>query len=925
VWLWDTKAKNGSPVKLGSHGREVAHVEFSGSGDRLASSCRDGVINVWPLAGGAAARATIRAHDGPAYFATFARHDQLLVSGGADKTVRHWPLAGTPGAPVELPAHPGSVESIAFNPGGSVVATDDIVMIRNHCPEVRLWDIADLRRAPAVLKGHEKGISAVLYSPDGNLIITGGADGKVLIRGADPPYAERSSFTAPSRVQSLAMSPNGSTLAIGCAVPEQRERGGTSWSKNGTGKVVLYLTTEPKGRVIAELEFYGHCQAVAISSDNRWLAVGRHGWQTEVLPVLLYRLDDPKAKPIEFASDLKGPIRGLAFSPGAKWLAAGTAWLDDSSTRITDGRVLLWDMAGFDGRASPRRIELNGGEGAIAALRFSPTEPMLAAGAESGAVLLFDLTRPTARPAPLRHHQYPVRSVAFHPDGKRLMSGDARGGLVMWRTTSGLFAESGHRLSRNLTWDEWREFVGVDLPYEKTCDHLPVHPTVITPLKNEAKSVGIAAALAAVDPSLHAEVKPRVAEALRAEVNEDLGRWRRDPNSGRTVADHERECTPDLYRARLVLARELDPKRAADPDAESKRLCGRSLLDRGRALITSRRGEDIPGALRLMHRARKLDPALPDLQPEKEVAKRLLDHVRRSADDRTVPFTEVEKLLGEAARLDVTIDAAAQLRALKALRAHAHADAAAFLLNRMTISSTESGIEILNKGVPLLEKSPTAPAEAKDWPAFLYLANRLAQEEKLPEAVDAFRKAMEQNPSIKYDAPKMGRLAVAVHRLLRAKIEAEKGDVGLAVKGFLSIESQFPEITLHQVHWNALCWYSSLRGRAKEVLFAGEKAVALEEKKNSEPYVDYGLRLAEYRDTRGVARALTGDFKGAISDFEYFVANNGAIKTIDTDETPVASARNKLRQKWIEQLKNNVQPFTDDVRAQLLSRYDRQK
>jgi WD40 repeat protein len=973
VWAWDEQAKNGSPVKLGAHGREVAHVEFSGAGDRLASSCWDGVINVWPLLGGTGTRATFQGHDGKVCFALFARDDQLLVSGGFDHTVRHWILAGGPGAAVELPAHAGSVESIAFNPSGSIAATDDIVSVRNHCPEVRLWNMTSISRAMDVLKGHEKGVSAVRYSPDGKLIVTGGVDGRIIIRSADPSYAERTSFSVPSRVRSIAVSPNGSILALGCSVPEKLELKATTWLNEITSKVVLLYSTAPKVQVIAELELYGHCQAVAISSDNRWLAVGRQGFLDQSLPVLLFRLDDPKARPTELASDLKGPIRGLAFSRDGKWLAAGTAWLDESSTKITDGRVLLWDMAGFDGRTSPRRLELSGGEGAIAALHFSPTEPVLAAGASSGAVLLWDLKRLAARPALLRHHQYPVRSVAVHPDGKSLLSGDARGRLVLWRTTTGLFAEAGRRVSRNLSWSEWREFVGTDLPYEKTCAHLPVHPTVIPVLRDEAKSHG--AALAAIDPSLYDEVKPRVAEALRIEINEELERWLRDPNPRRTVADHERECTPAYYLPRLVLARVLAPGHPNDPDGEAKRLCSQSLLHRGRSLVTAtslghedvqgalrliRRSreldptlsdlpaekelagllldhvreqcrftswghEDVQGALRLIRRSRELDPTLSDLPAEKELAGLLLDYVRRREGERLspkLPFSKVTKLLEEAARLDTTIDVAAQLRAAKGLRAHAHADDAVFELNRMTVSSTESGISHLNQGTLLLEKAPATPSTENDWPAFLYLANRLAEDEKLAEATNAFAKAKGQNQVIKYDATKMGRLAVAVHRLWRAQSEAEKGDVGIAVKWFQSIESQFPEITLHQAHWNHLCWYGSLRGRAKDVLFAGEKAVELEEKGNRGPYKGYRLDLADYRDTRGVARALTGDFKGAISDLEYFVANHGAIKTIDTGETAEAAVANarKLRQKWIEQLKNDVQPFTDDVRTQLLAR-----
>jgi WD40 repeat protein len=61
--------------------------------------------------------------------------------------------------------------------------------------------------------------------------------------------------------------------------------------------------------------------------------------------------------------------------------------------------------------------------------------------------------------------------------------------------------------------------------------------------------------------------------------------------------------------------------------------------------------------------------------------------------------------------------------------------------------------------------------------------------------------------------------------------------------------------------WNGLCWFSSLRGAegSKQFAFAGDLAVALEPGN------------VGHRDTRGLARALQGDRKGAISDFEAYL------------------------------------------------------
>ena len=54
-------------------------------------------------------------------------------------------------------------------------------------------------------------------------------------------------------------------------------------------------------------------------------------------------------------------------------------------------------------------------------------------------------------------------------------------------------------------------------------------------------------------------------------------------------------------------------------------------------------------------------------------------------------------------------------------------------------------------------------------------------------------------------------------------------------------------------------------------------------------------------DSRGVARALTGDFEGAIKDFEMFV------------EWTNSEEEKAQRKGWIESLKKGENPFTDEV------------
>jgi hypothetical protein len=97
----------------------------------------------------------------------------------------------------------------------------------------------------------------------------------------------------------------------------------------------------------------------------------------------------------------------------------------------------------------------------------------------------------------------------------------------------------------------------------------------------------------------------------------------------------------------------------------------------------------------------------------------------------------------------------------------------------------------------------------------------------------------------------------------------------------------------------ALCWVGSFSGAASEVLGACEQTVNGVEGEESK---------AISRDSRGLARALTGNIAGAIEDFQAFV-----------DWTP-DEEKKAQRQQWIEALQKGENPFTPEVLEQLQKR-----
>lgn len=68
--------------------------------------------------------------------------------------------------------------------------------------------------------------------------------------------------------------------------------------------------------------------------------------------------------------------------------------------------------------------------------------------------------------------QTAVEAVAFSPDGKWVATASGRTARVWLRRSEDLIAEACARLTRNLTLEEWRQYVG-DEPYRKTCPNLP--------------------------------------------------------------------------------------------------------------------------------------------------------------------------------------------------------------------------------------------------------------------------------------------------------------------------------------------------------------------------------------------------------------------------------------------------------------------
>jgi len=128
---------------------------------------------------------------------------------------------------------------------------------------------------------------------------------------------------------------------------------------------------------------------------------------------------------------------------------------------------------------------------------------------------------------------------------------------------------------------------------------------------------------------------------------------------------------------------------------------------------------------------------------------------------------------------------------------------------------------------------------------------------------------------------------------------AEQAEIRDAIDAYNEAQAIDPTIEIPANAWNNLCWSGSLNGYAADVLFAGEKAVALSFA--GEKAVDLSSEAKVYQDSRGLARALTGDLDGALTDFQAFL-----------DWPGFSGLEKARRERWVAALQAGENPFTPE-------------
>ncbi len=203
----------------------------------------------------------------------------------------------------------------------------------------------------------------------------------------------------------------------------------------------------------------GYVNTLEFSPDSALMASGDDAGYLRV-----WDLAKPSS-PLAVIHNTNSWIMNVQFSPNGRWLAASN----------TDGVVELWETKSLGAGPDVGYYPLSGHQGPIWNLSISPDSRWIATGSSDRTIRLWNLEFPRSEPIVLSGFNGVTNYLGFDPQMRFLASYTNLKESQLWHLDpADLRSLACQVANRNLTEDEWRQYLPEDLQRTATCPDLPL-------------------------------------------------------------------------------------------------------------------------------------------------------------------------------------------------------------------------------------------------------------------------------------------------------------------------------------------------------------------------------------------------------------------------------------------------------------------
>lgn len=336
------------------------------------------------------------------------------------------------------------------------------------------------------LRGHQGAVRSLTYNSKGDKLYTAGSDGRIIVWDMNNNEGNHTTLQH-----------NRNTINRSMAISSDDR-----WLAVGTGNLIQLIELTSTRSPVLMRGHKGDVWATCFSSDGKYvISVGAdsaiYKWDIGSQTSTLITKSSTLIKSIALSPDDTYIIGGTESGKLIKWMMDGEGPEEiideDPQSPIyavaisNDGAIIAsGDLSGtvhlYDARSNEKsKIQsLSGHDARVIDLKFSPNNKRLASASWDGRIQLWDTDNYNDQPIILEDHSSWVWSMAFSPNNKYLISGCVDRLIRKYPTHAYEMAqEMCSKVSRNISKKEWDAYVGEDIPYVKTCAELPPGEGVI--------------------------------------------------------------------------------------------------------------------------------------------------------------------------------------------------------------------------------------------------------------------------------------------------------------------------------------------------------------------------------------------------------------------------------------------------------------